>query len=158
MCYCCITSTAESECAEFCYASSISRQQKCQQAQGQCCSVDALVKSETRQTNCASVMAGKIYEPERLTAWISYCLSLKGWRFKPKQNKQIKTCKPEHETIWNVRKSFVHDWRFREEFCFCINCGQQWHNSSCFFRSCITLLVPSGHFKWDYTADPTAAS
>lgn len=71
----------------------------------------------------------------------------KGLAFKTKQNKQIKMCKSEHETMWNIVKSFVCDSDFREEFCFCINCGQQWHNS-CFFLSWITLLVPSEQFKW----------
>lgn len=101
--------------------------------QRQCCSLDALVKSKTRQTSCAGVRAGEIYEPERFTAWISDCLGLKGWQFKTRQNKQIKTCKSEHETMWNIVKSFVHDSDFREEFCICINSGQQQHNSSCFF-------------------------
>lgn len=149
MCYCCITGTAETVCTEFCRASYISRRSVNKfLVQGQCCSLDALVKSKRRQMSCAGVMAGKIYEPERLTAWISDCLGLKGWQFKTKQNKQIKTCRSEHGTMWNTVKSFVHDSDFREEFCFCINCGQQWHNSSCFFLSCITLLVPSGRFKW----------
>lgn len=126
MFYYCIASTAESMCTEFCRASYISKRSVDKfLVQGQCCSLDALVKSKMRQMSCTGVMAGKIYEPERFTAWISDCLGLKGWQFKPKQNKQTKTCKSEHETMCNIVKSFVHDSYFREEFCFCINCGQQ---------------------------------
>jgi len=49
----------------------IHQQEKCRQVlvQGQCCSLDALVKSKMRQMSCTGVMAGKIYEPERFTAW-----------------------------------------------------------------------------------------
>lgn len=80
---CCIPSTAESVCTEFCLASYISRRSVDKfLVQGQCCSSDAPVKSKTRQTSCAGVMAGRIYEPERFTAWISDCLGLKGWQFK----------------------------------------------------------------------------
>lgn len=124
VCYCCITSTAESTCTEFCQASCMSRRSGDKfLVQGQSCSLDALVKSKTRQMSCTGVMAGRIYEPDRFTAWISDCLGLKGWQFTPKQNKQIKTCKSEHETVWNVVKPFVHDSDFREGFCFCISSG-----------------------------------
>lgn len=101
--------------------------------QGQHCYLDTLAKSKTRETSCTGVIAGKIYEPERFTAWISDCIGLKGWRSKTKQNKQIKTCKSEHETMCNIVNSFVHDSDFREEFCSHISSGQQWQNSSCFF-------------------------
>lgn len=82
----------------------------------------------------------------KIHSLISDCLGLKGCQFKPKQNKQkhashsMKQCGTLLSCLYMIQISGRNS-----AFASAVASSSR---SSCFFFSCITLLVPPGHFKW----------